>query len=161
MPTPQGINKNPPKKFSWALGGAIGPYGAPWGAMGGFWRVLCSTKKLPKSSHGAQGGPRATYDQRPRGPPGKRRKSEKRNFRSKNGPKMKTNFEIKLRPLGDPKLYLKNKFYMVFKPAAPLQGTPGAPHGPPHPGPPRGRRQPRKRLNPAAQALACSYGSVR
>ena len=33
---------------------------------------------------------------------------EKRNFRSKNGPKMKTNFEIKLRPLGDPKLCSKN-----------------------------------------------------
>merc|ERR1712185_637638 len=40
--------------------------------------------------------------------PGKRRKSEKRNVRSKNGPKMKTNFEIKLRPLRDPKLYSKN-----------------------------------------------------
>ena len=35
---PRGTKKK--KKNSWALGGAMGPHGAPWGALGGLWRLL-------------------------------------------------------------------------------------------------------------------------
>ena len=45
--------------------------------------------------------------------------------RTKNASKIKTNFEIKLRPLGDPKLYSKNSVLRGSGPARAPRGPPG------------------------------------